>query len=140
MHCAGHRRQPHSRSGCGENMIDMNHKYLMVYTRFDNEYLEFDEVLTVECVLRQNKSNPKYSTVFHHFNAFILITSILHFELNTDINKCNYKKTFMKWTSKNIIFREPDNKNKAHEYFINYENPVINKILSGSQLITRNEW
>lgn len=43
----------------------------------------------------------------------------------------------MKLTSKNIIFRERDNKNKAYEYFINYENPVINKILSSSQLITR---
>ncbi|XP_060854893.1 uncharacterized protein LOC132932523 [Metopolophium dirhodum] len=45
-----------------ELLIDMNHKYLMVYTGFENEYLEFNEVLTVACVLRQNTSNPKRST------------------------------------------------------------------------------
>jgi len=42
----------------------------------------------------------------------------------------------MKLISKNIIFRERDNKKNGYEYYINYENPVINKLLSSSQLIT----
>lgn len=73
---------------------------------------------------------------FRHYNTFLLITKILHLDIDEEYSRPTYKKTLLNLTNKNIIFKLRPNNKTAYRYFFNYDHHDCNLILNSNLLKT----
>jgi hypothetical protein len=72
----------------------------------------------------------------HHYNTFILISKILHLDLDKEYSRPTFKQNLLNLTDKNIIFKLRPNNKTAYRYFFNYDHHDCNLILNSNILQT----